>query len=163
MKISDHSDFNGMISKDLTNIMIHKKNDYAMIVSSNIGGDKHYQGCGQKRVYSKIFLLISKLAVASTRGLDSCASTDQSPMKDSAFDPFKTGGTEKSWASSKIKTFIRKKDERASFLEKQQARQNGIPETLPKKDFASTYKKGSVRNRNCSFKSKPMLEDDLGE
>lgn len=62
MKISEHSDFNGMISKDLTNIMIHQKNDYAMIVSSNIGGEKHYQGCGQNRVYSKIFLFISNFS-----------------------------------------------------------------------------------------------------
>lgn len=111
----------------------------------------------------QIFCFISKLALASTGGLESRASTDQSPTKDSDFDPFKTRGTEKSCESAKIKTFIRKKDERASFLEKQQARQNGIPEKLPKKDFASTFKIGSVRHRKCCDKSKPMLEDDLGE
>jgi hypothetical protein len=61
VKISDHSDFNGMISKDLTNVMIQSKNDYAMIASSNIGGDKHYLKYAQNRLYSTNFLVNIKI------------------------------------------------------------------------------------------------------
>jgi len=151
VKISDHSEFNGMISKDFTHTMIQNQNEYAMLVSGKMGGSRHHIGSGQERLYQ-----------TSGPGFDSFMTNDKSPVKGSSFDPLKTRGTEKSWSTTKLKTFIRKKDERMNFVERKRLDQNGIPEPLVKKDFVSKFD-NTVSQRKACEKSRPVLEDELGD